>query len=92
MRECAKRLRPYDTEISGTTVVDLGKAAIEDIRKHSQAQAGDDGLAAFVVVIGNPAESKRDGNLHRSISPRVTRRRGHNLPERRDRLRLRRSR
>lgn len=56
MRECAKCLRPDNAEVSGASIVDLGKAAIEDVGEHSHTQTGDDGLAAFVVVVGDPAE------------------------------------
>lgn len=58
MREGAESLRPDDSKVSSTTVVDPGEATVEDVCQHGHAETSDDRLAAFIVSVRNVAEQK----------------------------------
>lgn len=72
MSKCAEGLGPDHAKVSGTPIVDLGEAAIEDVSKHGHAECGDDCFAAFIIAIGDITEEKRnrylsDGVCHLSV-------------------------
>lgn len=64
MGKGAKGLRPDDTEISSGPIIDLSKAAVENVCKDCHAQRRDDSFATLVVMVGYPAESERDRDLN----------------------------
>ena len=48
---------PDNTKVLDTSAAgQLGEDSIEDITKQVAAEAGDDGLSAFIVVIRHPGE------------------------------------
>lgn len=49
MGEVGTRLRPDDAEVSHTTVVYLGKNAVEDVAEHVQCYTSHDGLTASIT-------------------------------------------
>lgn len=63
MRECAERLRPDDTEVSNSAVVQLSKAAVEDIGQDVHSHTSHDGLTTPIEMVRNVAEGERHRDL-----------------------------
>ena len=68
MSEGAKCLSPDHAKVTGSSIINLGETAIEDVCKYDHAECSDDRFTTFVVAIGDVAEKERNRNLSDRIS------------------------